>query len=97
MRKPKQEETNEVRMELKYCEHCGGLWLRESGAGVVYCENCRPKVDDLPLPKRKPERIVLPVRQPTVVEGYEFDSGGASDGDAEDGDEMDFEGMGGVA
>src|SRR5438445_54904 len=32
-----------VRMELKYCEHCGGLWVREGGAGV-YCEKCRAKV-----------------------------------------------------
>jgi len=29
-----------VRVELKYCEHCGGLWLRECGAGTVYCESC---------------------------------------------------------
>jgi hypothetical protein len=49
------------------------------------------------MPKKKTERIILPVRRPTVLEGYEFDSGGASDGDLEDGDEMDFEGMGGVA
>jgi hypothetical protein len=28
-----------VRMELKYCEHCGGLWVREGGGGV-YCDKC---------------------------------------------------------
>jgi len=95
MRNPN-EEKKQVRMELKYCEHCGGLWVRESGAGEVYCESCRPKVDDLPVPKKRPERIILPVRRRTVVEGYEFDSGGVSDGDP-DGDDMDFDAMGGVA
>jgi len=28
-------ENKTVRRELKYCEHCGGLWVRECGAGVV--------------------------------------------------------------
>jgi hypothetical protein len=27
--------SSEIRVELKYCEHCGGLWVRERGAGVV--------------------------------------------------------------
>jgi len=34
----KGEKNGEVRVELKYCEHCGGLWVRERGAGVVYCD-----------------------------------------------------------
>ena len=45
-----QSEKNEVGVELKYCEHCGGLWVRERGAGV-YCDNCQPKVADLPAAK----------------------------------------------
>ncbi len=85
----------EVRMELKYCERCGGLWARECGGGVIYCDHCLPKVDDLPLPrakqiaKKRTDRVILPVRRRTVVERYEIDPG--------DGDEMDFEAMGGVA
>lgn len=55
-----------VRVELKYCEHCGGLWVREGGAGV-YCEKCQDKVADLPIPKKKSGRIVLPVAKNTVV------------------------------
>jgi len=43
---------NEVRVELKYCEHCGGLWVREGGGGV-YCPKCLPKVEDLPAPKER--------------------------------------------
>jgi hypothetical protein len=48
-------------MELKYCEACGGLWVRECGAGVVYCEKCQPKVDELPFQKKRPGRVRLPV------------------------------------
>jgi hypothetical protein len=60
-----------VRVELKYCEHCGGLWLRECGAGTVYCESCRQKVEDLPLPTRRQGRLILPVRRRVEVEDYE--------------------------
>ena len=81
--------NNEVGVELKYCEHCGGLWVRERGAGVVYCDNCQPKVADLPIPKKKPGRVILPVRPHTAVEDYEFEI------DVED--LTDFEAAGGVA
>ena len=60
---------NETRVELKYCEHCGGLWIREGGAGV-YCERCQPKIADLPIPKSQ-RRAKLPVGPQTVVEGYD--------------------------
>ena len=65
-------ETELVRMELKYCEHCGGLWVREGGAGV-YCGRCTSKVADLPIPKRKPGRLILPVAPKTAVGRYETD------------------------
>ena len=65
----KDEENAEVRMELKYCEHCGGLWVREGGAGV-YCDKCRTKVEELPIPRKKSGRISLPVRRKTTVEEY---------------------------
>jgi len=77
------EDKNEVRLELKYCEHCGGLWLRECGAGVVYCPNCQPKVAELPIPKKKPHRVILPVRRRTLVEGYEGVSGEPGKADLE--------------
>ena len=79
--------SGEVRVELKYCEHCGGLWVRESGAGVVYCDNCQPIVADLPIPKKRPGRVRLPVRPPIAVEDY-----------SEDENETEFEAAaGGVA
>jgi len=78
-----------VGVELKYCEHCGGLWVRERGSGVVYCDNCQPKVADLPAPKMKKGRLVLPVLPHTAIEDYELEI------DVEDWN--DFEAAGGVA
>lgn len=60
-----------VRVELKYCEHCGGLWVREGGAGV-YCERCQPKVADLPGPKKRPRKTMLPVGRRTLTDDYEL-------------------------
>ena len=31
----------EVAVELKYCERCGGLWLRRHGHDEVCCGPCR--------------------------------------------------------
>lgn len=39
------------RLELKYCELCGGLWLRRAGAPLVYCPACRPRMASLPPPR----------------------------------------------
>ncbi len=68
-------------MELKYCERCGGLWLRECGAGVVYCDNCLPELADLPIPKKR--RLVLPVRPHTAVEDFAIELGNEEDRDFE--------------
>jgi len=38
----KQGET-EIRVELKYCESCGGLQLRPMGSGLLYCAQCEER------------------------------------------------------
>lgn len=83
-------EQKHTRVELKYCEHCGGLWIREGGGGV-YCERCQPKVADLPKPKRNRKtsahksrgRAVLPVGRRTVVEDYGSEVDDENSGDME--------------
>jgi Zn-finger nucleic acid-binding protein len=35
-----------IQMELKYCERCGGLWLRVRGSGEVYCASCVVEMTD---------------------------------------------------
>jgi len=39
---------NELQFELKYCERCGGLWLRPVGGGQIYCGACGRAMAELP-------------------------------------------------
>ncbi len=36
------------KLELKYCERCGGLWLRPQGGDAVYCAACAEALRELP-------------------------------------------------
>ena len=56
-------ENGNVRMELKYCEHCGGLWVREGGGGA-YCEKCEEKVAGQAFRLGHPQVPVLHGRDP---------------------------------
>jgi len=87
MKSNAEKDEKTVRVELKYCEHCGGLWVRERGAGGVYCQDCQPKVAELPAPKKKPGKVKLPIGRETLVERYA----------PEEDDNLEFEAAGGVA
>lgn len=41
-------ECGAMRLELKYCERCGGLWLRERANGVPYCGGCERALAAMP-------------------------------------------------
>jgi len=46
-----------VQLELKYCERCGGLWLRRQGEPNVYCATCAVQASEVPgLSVRKRRR-----------------------------------------
>lgn len=62
-------DEREIGVELKYCEHCGGLWVRERGVGV-YCEKCQPKVDELAVGRKRNRRVKLPSRPRSVVDDF---------------------------
>ena len=47
-------EGQEIRVELKYCERCGGLWLRPQGTDGVYCASCRVRLEARPNPGDAP-------------------------------------------
>ena len=49
-----------VRLELKYCERCGGLWLRVWETEDIYCPACAEEMLDLPI-GRKGRKPRLPV------------------------------------
>jgi len=36
------------KLELKYCERCGGIWLRPRGVDNVYCASCAEEIRQLP-------------------------------------------------
>ena len=40
-----------IRLELKYCEQCGGLWLRVENTKQSYCGDCARTVRELPARK----------------------------------------------
>jgi hypothetical protein len=42
-----------IHFELKYCERCGGLWLRRRDAAAVYCSSCARQMAD--IPRRRPQ------------------------------------------
>lgn len=39
-----------IEVELKYCERCGGLWVRPCGSGRIFCGSCAPKMEEMELP-----------------------------------------------
>ena len=49
-----------IELDLKYCERCGGLWLRPQGTDGVYCAVCRAHIAAMPnrgeAPRRKARR-----------------------------------------
>jgi Zn-finger nucleic acid-binding protein len=40
-------------VELKYCERCGALWLRNAGRDESYCAVCFMQMKDTPQPKKR--------------------------------------------
>ena len=40
-------------MELKYCERCGALWLRQAGGQESYCAVCFAQMEDAPRAKKR--------------------------------------------
>jgi len=50
------EEMEIVQLELKYCESCGGLWLRPKGSAGVECASCAAR------PGRRFDRLGKPAR-----------------------------------
>jgi len=81
--------SNELRVELKYCERCGILCVRESGGGQVYCGSCLLELAELPPPRLARSSPQLPVGRPTFVDDDELDFS--------DLNELDMQSSGGAA
>ncbi len=80
--------TNELSLELKYCERCGGLWLRPVGGEQIYCVACGRAMAELPP-------AICEIGSPRVRRGPRL-AGNAVEFDAqEEGTDMDA--VGGAA
>lgn len=45
-----------IRVELKYCERCGGLWLRRAMSGSTFCDPCEQAEVLMPMKRAKGPR-----------------------------------------
>jgi uncharacterized Zn finger protein (UPF0148 family) len=55
------EEFNIVQLELKYCERCGGLWVRRMGGEEIYCPSCAVEMVDFAASSRRKPSTRPPV------------------------------------
>jgi Zn-finger nucleic acid-binding protein len=55
------EDFNIVQLELKYCERCGGLWVRRMGGEEIYCPSCAVEMVDFAPSSRRRTSADLPV------------------------------------
>jgi len=57
------EEIEVLQLELKYCERCGGLWLRVRGLQEVYCSSCAAAMSEVAIGRRSKRPPRLPVHR----------------------------------
>ena len=56
------ESDEALELELKYCERCGGLWLRVQGVKEVYCALCAVAMSEVAMGYRSRRVPRLPIR-----------------------------------
>ncbi len=78
MKGQRSEAGEKLTLELKYFERCGGLWLRPTGGGQIYCVGCAPKIAELPPASREPE-VWVPRGSQRGAEDRMFDEYGEED------------------
>ena len=44
--------NHEIKIELKYCERCGALFLRHVTDHEVYCATCAPEMQQMAVPRK---------------------------------------------
>ncbi len=71
------EELAAMSMDLKYCERCGGLWLRHRGEEEVFCTPCGHRVasgrehhEPIALGKRPAGRVTAAPARLALVEVF---------------------------
>ena len=82
--------ANELQFELKYCERCGGLWLRPVGGGQIYCVACGREMAELPPASTEQETAKLPQGPRWGMDHCDYE-------DSDEGEGVDRDASGGVA
>lgn len=54
------EEVEVIELELKYCERCGGLWVRSQRNAQVYCRHCIQEIAMMAPATRRRANARLP-------------------------------------
>ena len=76
-----EKEREVIQLELKYCERCGGLWLRRKGRVEVYCGPCGTQMQDHRQARKKTSRPKLPLgdihARFQLIRGFREDGGNA--------------------
>ena len=94
-RDQKGEAKNETRVELKYCEGCGGLGVRECGGGQVYCNDCAGKIGEMAVSTKTSRRPTLPVGRRSQLDDCAGPNGpDLDDRDLNETDNNDLDAMG---
>lgn len=72
------EEGVSAGLELKYCEQCGGLWLRRRGSRECYCRACAHFLEQMPARRRDNRRHggSGPLRRRLRRQGHGAQAGG---------------------
>jgi len=76
MKSNAQVSASESQFELKYCERCGGLWLRPAGGAQVYCVTCGRSMAELPPATREVGRAAMPGGRSWSMEEEQFEGSG---------------------
>ena len=72
-----------IRLELKYCERCGGLLLRRAGLNRTFCQPCQRAENDMP-PLRAHKHtdapgVLVPFRPASIKPTPDFHACGEGD------------------
>jgi len=65
------EDLEIVQLELKYCERCGGLWMRVQGSQEVYCSGCAASILELPGVRQRRSKPRLPVNDKVEIKSQQ--------------------------
>lgn len=57
------EPENLIQLELKYCERCGGLWIRPLESENVYCATCAIAMMEVASSTKRKSSPRLPINR----------------------------------